>query len=641
MGARRETFRWGDAEEEEEGLDSVLPPTQVIGPDEKGIKIVIEWRLNEEGQRVKVTKKIRVKKQLKKLKPEVIRRRSLKKFGDAVGQVGSDNFTMVSTEEIFLERPNQAQAKQDEQAKPSGDLAAIGSASLMVCRICGKKGDHWTSKCPFKDLAAARGLAVGEKFDEDGAAPAAAAPSGKTSYVPPSLRAGGAASRAGEDSGGRRGGGRDDSNSVRVTNLSEDTREQDLQELFGPFGPISRIYVAFDRETGLSRGFAFINFINREDAVRAINKLDGYASGADAFARKGGAKGSSKGSSNTLSLSDAVKASEKAKGAVSYSQDLVTQLTSKATDAIAASAAKETEEDTALANYDTAADTFATSVSDLPKANFQADRKKALQARLAEKLKAASARTVTANKYKDAVVALDAQVIAAAGAASTGSTAAADALTAALDAVDAANAAAKSDPSQATRAAAAEKAVAVAVAQKVASGWEVHMATLTSLQTASADLNTAATTAADDAATEEGNIKTAKETADADLATAVSDAATAQQAYDAAKQALDAAGAALAQVRAAVNKARATQVDKVKAMRDAVTGLYTKILANIDASKTWVDVTTAATLAGQKDWENRASGKAAQDPKALSNMDSIVKGSEKGPSAGDSSSGAV
>ncbi|GJP34908.1 hypothetical protein CLOM_g19388 [Closterium sp. NIES-68] len=278
MGARKETFRWGDAEEEEEGLDSVLPPSQVIGPDEKGIKIVIEWRLNDEGQRVKVTKKIRVKKQLKKLKPEVIRRRGLKKFGDAIGQVGSDLFTMVSTEEIFLERPNQAQSKQEEQAKPSGDLAAIGSASLMVCRICGKKGDHWTSKCPFKDLAAARGLAVGEKFDEDGATPSAsAAPSGKTSYVPPSLRAGGAASRAGEDSGGGgRRGGRDDSNSVRVTNLSEDTREQDLQELFGPFGPVSRIYVAFDRETGLSRGFAFINFINREDAVRAINKLDGY-----------------------------------------------------------------------------------------------------------------------------------------------------------------------------------------------------------------------------------------------------------------------------------------------------------------------------------------------------------------------------
>lgn len=235
---------------------------QVIGPDEKGIKIVIEWRVNEMGQRIKTTKKIRVRKQLKKLKPEVIRRRGLSKFGDAKGQLGSENFTMVSTEEIFLERPNMPGAKQEE-AKPSGDLAAIGSASLMVCRICGKKGDHWTSKCPFKELAAAKGLSIGEKLDDEPSALGGGGAGGKASYVPPSLRAGGAASRGETDGGGRGGrGGRDD-NSIRVTNLSEDTREQDLQELFAPFGPISRIYVAFDRETGLSRGFAFINFVNR------------------------------------------------------------------------------------------------------------------------------------------------------------------------------------------------------------------------------------------------------------------------------------------------------------------------------------------------------------------------------------------
>ena len=46
---------------------------------------------------------------------------------------------------------------------------------------------------------------------------------------------------------------RREENSVRVSNLSEDTREQDLQELFRPFGPVTRIYVAFNRETGESR----------------------------------------------------------------------------------------------------------------------------------------------------------------------------------------------------------------------------------------------------------------------------------------------------------------------------------------------------------------------------------------------------
>ncbi len=49
-----------------------------------------------------------------------------------------------------------------------------------------------------------------------------------------------------------------------------------VQELFSPFGPISRIYIAYDRETGESRGFAFVNFVHREDAARAVQKLDGH-----------------------------------------------------------------------------------------------------------------------------------------------------------------------------------------------------------------------------------------------------------------------------------------------------------------------------------------------------------------------------
>ena len=42
-----------------------------------------------------------------------------------------------------------------------------------------------------------------------------------------------------------------------MTNLSEDTRESDLQELFRPFGPISRIFLAKDKQTNQSK---VINF---------------------------------------------------------------------------------------------------------------------------------------------------------------------------------------------------------------------------------------------------------------------------------------------------------------------------------------------------------------------------------------------
>ena len=262
MPGVKQDFKWGDLGEDDDGLDAVLPPPQVIGPDEKGIKQIIEWRKNEDGAVVKVTKTIRIKRQLKKLSPAVAARRSMKKFGDALGQSSSDNMTVVSTEEVFLERVKGSESSKQDGAAGGlgGDLSSLGNASLIVCRTCGKKGDHWTSKCPFKDLMG--GKLFGEKLLDDdmpitSASAGGAAPAAKTSYVPPSMRAGAV---KGDTDGMRRGR---DENSIRVTNLSEDTREQDLQELFRPFGSISRIYVAFDRETGLSRGFAFINFVNR------------------------------------------------------------------------------------------------------------------------------------------------------------------------------------------------------------------------------------------------------------------------------------------------------------------------------------------------------------------------------------------
>lgn len=63
---------------------------------------------------------------------------------------------------------------------------------------------------------------------------------------------------------------------MRVSNLSEDVKDSDLRELFRRFGAIQRIYLAKDRETHQSRGFAFINFFAREDAQKAIDKLDGH-----------------------------------------------------------------------------------------------------------------------------------------------------------------------------------------------------------------------------------------------------------------------------------------------------------------------------------------------------------------------------
>lgn len=45
----------------------------------------------------------------------------------------------------------------------------------------------------------------------------------------------------------------DDQAAVRVTNLSEDANENDLRDLFGPFGPIQRVFLAKDKKTQHSK----------------------------------------------------------------------------------------------------------------------------------------------------------------------------------------------------------------------------------------------------------------------------------------------------------------------------------------------------------------------------------------------------
>ncbi|XP_024028096.1 eukaryotic translation initiation factor 3 subunit G-like [Morus notabilis] len=267
-------LRWGELEEDDgEDLAFLLPPRQVIGPDDNGIKKVIEYKFNDDGNKVKIVTTTRVRKLANaRLSKRAVERRSWPKFGDAVHEDVGSRLTMVSTEEIILERTRAPGSKSEdsEESKARDALNQIQQgATLMLCRTCGKKGDHWTSRCPYKDLAP-----PSEGFVDKPAASEAAAPAsgtGSKAYVPPGMRGGPAAERGGTDM--RR---RNDENSVRVTNLSEDTREPDLLELFRPFGTVTRVYVAVDQKTGMSRGFGFVNFANRDDAQRAINKLNGY-----------------------------------------------------------------------------------------------------------------------------------------------------------------------------------------------------------------------------------------------------------------------------------------------------------------------------------------------------------------------------
>ena len=87
------------------------------------------------------------------------------------------------------------------------------------------------------------------------------------------MRAGATAAQTAGDSATSK---RDEGYALRITNLSQDTTDDDLLSLTRPFGRPLRCFLSKDRATGICRGFAFVNFMLREEAEACMRALDGY-----------------------------------------------------------------------------------------------------------------------------------------------------------------------------------------------------------------------------------------------------------------------------------------------------------------------------------------------------------------------------
>ena len=60
-----------------------------------------------------------------------------------------------------------------------------------------------------------------------------------------------------------------------VGNLSFNTSNQDLNDLFGEIGTVESTNIIEDRETGRSRGFAFVEMSSQAEGENAIAQLNG------------------------------------------------------------------------------------------------------------------------------------------------------------------------------------------------------------------------------------------------------------------------------------------------------------------------------------------------------------------------------
>ena len=61
---------------------------------------------------------------------------------------------------------------------------------------------------------------------------------------------------------------------IYVGNLSFQATEEDLKEVFAEYGPVKRVSLPLNRETGRKRGFAFVDMEEDAHEDRAIEELN-------------------------------------------------------------------------------------------------------------------------------------------------------------------------------------------------------------------------------------------------------------------------------------------------------------------------------------------------------------------------------
>jgi translation initiation factor 3 subunit G len=273
--------KWADVDEEDEEVPG--SPTGKSGglggtgtrfetkPDQDGIKTVVEY-VEKNGQTYKVTRRVRVTTVVKRINAAIKERKSMQKFGKAATcDERTEASLCTKTEEevpIELTKKNAVSlsAKDDAEAK-------FFEQSLAITESLFKEKKVWTDMNRERQVEREAPPAEEKKTDAGAsstpAAPGAAGPGAaqEGKYLPPSLRGKG-------DGKGKDGKGGDQEASLRITNLSESCREGDLQDLFSTIGRLQRVYLAKDPATGLSRGFAFVTYYTREDAQKAIDKLN-------------------------------------------------------------------------------------------------------------------------------------------------------------------------------------------------------------------------------------------------------------------------------------------------------------------------------------------------------------------------------
>ena len=70
---------------------------------------------------------------------------------------------------------------------------------------------------------------------------------------------------------------------IYVGNLAKSTTQDEINALFAQEGEVTSVDLVKDRNSGLSKGFAFVTMTSQENADKAISKFNGYSMAGNAL----------------------------------------------------------------------------------------------------------------------------------------------------------------------------------------------------------------------------------------------------------------------------------------------------------------------------------------------------------------------
>lgn len=247
LSSAPEVGSWAEAVEQDN-----LPSNDV---NEDGVKTVVAF-VEEDGSRYKVVTQFKI---ITKNVPRVVaERKKMAKFGLCRDEpAGPQISTTYVAEEVEMQFTRNRAGEQILDVQEDKQAAKV--TSREHCRHC-KGNDHWSTNCPYKEM-----YQLEEEVDPaEAAEKERLAVGGVGRYIAPGMRG-----------DARIVDRRSDENTCRVTNLPQEMEEAELRELFADIGRVSRVFIARDKMTNQPKGFAFVTYEMREDAERAIAKLNG------------------------------------------------------------------------------------------------------------------------------------------------------------------------------------------------------------------------------------------------------------------------------------------------------------------------------------------------------------------------------